>query len=352
MIVLGIETSCDETAVALAREDGVVLSNAVLSQIARHSTYGGVVPEIAARAHVEALPDVSRHAICEAGVSWSDIDAIAATRGPGLATSLTIGLQAAKALALRLRKPFIGVHHLEAHVFSILLDPRRPPCDAITPALVLLVSGGHTALVVLEGAGRLRVIAQTVDDAAGEALDKGAKILGLPYPGGPEIERIARAGNPRAIPFPRGDIHNMRRDVRVSHPELCFSFSGMKTALLYFVREMGAGSGHLPLPDIAASYQAAVVESLTTQVERALDRVEVRSLGCAGGVARNGVLREAMASIARARGLPFCVAPPEYCTDNAAMIAALGAALLATGVAPTPIDADILPSWPLAGTTP
>ncbi len=349
MIVLGIETSCDETAVALAREDGVVLSNAVFSQIVRHGAYGGVVPEIAARAHVEALPDVARHAMREAGVAWSDVDAVAATRGPGLATSLTIGLQAAKALSLRLKKPLIGVHHLEAHVFSILLDPRRPPLEEMLPALVLLVSGGHTALVLFEGAGRQRLIAQTVDDAAGEALDKGAKILGLPYPGGPEIERVARTGNPRAIPFPRGDVRNARRDVRVSHPELCFSFSGLKTALLYFAREQEIQPGDPRLPDIAASYQAAVVESLTTQVERALDRVEVRSLGCAGGVARNAMLREAMAGIARARGLPFSVAPPEYCTDNAAMIAALGAALLASGIAPTPIDADILPNWPLMG---
>ncbi len=347
MNVLGIETSCDETAVALAREDGVLLANAVRSQIARHGAYGGVVPEIAARAHVETLPDVLRHALGEAGLQWSDIDAVAATRGPGLATSLTVGFQAAKALALRLGKPLLGVHHLEAHLFSILLGPDRFAPERVLPALVLLVSGGHTALVLFEGAGRHRLIAQTVDDAAGEALDKGAKLLGLPYPGGPEIERLARGGNPGAVPFPRGDVHNARRDIRVSHPEYCYSFSGLKTALLYYLKANPITPDDPRLSDLAASYQQAVVDTLAIQVERALRETSVRSLGCAGGVARNAALRGALSAIATKRGIPFLAAAPEVCTDNAAMVAALGAALLASGAEPTPFDADILPHWPL-----
>lgn len=351
MIVLGIETSCDETAVALAREEGVVLSNAVFSQIAQHERYGGVVPEIAARAHVEVLPDVARHALRSAGVKWEQVEAIAVTRGPGLATSLTIGWQAAKALALRLRKPLFGVHHLEAHLYSILLDPSSPAREELLPSLVLLVSGGHTALVLFDGAGRHRLLAQTVDDAAGEALDKGAKLLGLPYPGGPEIERVARAGNPRAVLFPRGDVRNTRRDVWVSHPDLCFSFSGLKTALLYHLKEHPLENADTRLADIAASYQAAIVDTLTTQVERALDQVKVRSLGCAGGVARNEALRQSLSAVARGHGIPFCVAPPEYCTDNAAMVAALGAALLKDQALPTSLEADILPNWPLHKST-
>jgi N6-L-threonylcarbamoyladenine synthase len=347
VIALGIETSCDETAAAVAREDGAVLANAVRSQIARHGAYGGVVPEIAARAHVETLPDVVRRALREAGLCWSDIDAVAATRGPGLATSLAVGFQAAKALALRLGKPLLGIHHLEAHVYSILLGPDRPPPDGMLPALVLLVSGGHTALVLFAGAGRMRLLARTVDDAAGEALDKGAKLLGLPYPGGPEIERLAENGNPHAVPFPRGDIRNARRDVRVSHPDLCFSFSGLKTALLYYVREHPLAADDVRLPDIAASYQQAVVDTLAIQVRRALDAVDVRSLGCAGGVARNGALRRALSAVARDCGIPFHAAEPDLCTDNAAMVAALGAALLARGTSPTSLGADILPTWPL-----
>jgi N6-L-threonylcarbamoyladenine synthase len=345
MIVLGIETSCDETAVALVRSDRTILANAIYSQVARHGAYGGVVPEIAARAHVEALPDLLHHALAEAGLNWAQVDAIAATRGPGLATSLTIGLQAAKALSLRLGVPLLGVNHLEAHLYSILLGANRPAPESVWPALVLLVSGGHTALVRVEGAGRHVLLASTVDDAAGEALDKGAKLMGLPYPGGPEIERIARGGNPRAIAFPRGDVRNERRDLRVKRPEWCFSFSGLKTALLYHLKAHPLEAS--AVPDLAASYQDAVVDTLGRQVERALEHEPVRSLGCAGGVARNARLRERLATIAAAHALPLLVADPDYCTDNAAMIASLGAALLAQGAPPTPLDADIDPNWAL-----
>lgn len=347
MIVLGIETSCDETAVALARDDGSILANSIYSQVSRHHPFGGVVPEVAARAHVEVLPELIRHAMDHAGLSWGQLDAVAATRGPGLATSLTIGLQAAKALCVRLGLPLLGVNHLQAHLYSILIGPGRPPVATLLPALVLLVSGGHTALVRFNGAGSHVLIGCTVDDAAGEALDKGAKLLGLGYPGGPQLERAARFGNPRAILFPRGDIRNERRDVNVAQPDLCYSFSGLKTALLYRLKANPVTAGTPAFADLAASYQEAVVDTLVRQVDRALDLEPVRALGCAGGVARNQRLREALQTIAHARGLPLWVAEPDYCTDNAAMIAALGAALLAAGAPATPLDADIDPNWGL-----
>ncbi|MCZ7592530.1 MAG: tRNA (adenosine(37)-N6)-threonylcarbamoyltransferase complex transferase subunit TsaD [Kiritimatiellae bacterium] len=347
MIVLGIETSCDETAVALAHEDRTILANAVYSQVARHNPFGGVVPEIAARAHVEVLPELITRAMASAGCRWDQVDAVAATRGPGLATSLTIGLQGAKALSLRLGVPFLGVNHLEAHLYSILLGRRNPDEKAVLPALVLLVSGGHTALVRFEGPGRHELWGRTVDDAAGEAFDKAAKMMGLGYPGGPELEKLARGGNPLAIPFPRGDVRNERRDIRVLHPELCFSFSGLKTSLLYYLKGHADHIRVSEYTDIAASYQEAVVDTLARQVERALDLSEFKSLGCAGGVARNTALRERLSDIADSRALPLLVAEPEFCTDNAGMIAALGAALLANGAPPTPINADIDPNWSL-----
>lgn len=347
MIVLGIETSCDETAVALARDDRTILSNAIYSQVARHDPFGGIVPEIAARAHVEVLPELIRHAMDQAGLNWAQVDAVAATRGPGLATSLTIGLQAAKALSLRLGVPLLGVNHLEAHLFSILLGAERSAKIVPLPALVLLVSGGHTALVRFDGAGQHAMWGRTVDDAAGEALDKGAKLLGLGYPGGPQLEKAALGGNPNAISFPRGDVRNERRDIRVAHPELCFSFSGLKTALLYHLKSHPVQPDTAEFADGAASYQEAVVDTLARHVERALDVEAFRSIGCAGGVARNARLRARLKEIADTHGLPLLVAEPEYCTDNAAMIAALGAALIAAGVPPTPLDADIDPNWSL-----
>lgn len=348
MNMLGLETSCDETAVAVVRDGREVLSNAVYSQVSRHAPHGGVVPEIAARAHVAVLPGLLGQAVDEAGLSWADVDGVAATQGPGLATSLVVGLSAAKALALRLEVPFWGVNHLEAHVYSVLMQKDLPDPSAALPSLVLLVSGGHTCLVRLEAPGRHHLLGQTVDDAAGEALDKGAKLLGLGYPGGPALEAAARGGNPHAFPFPRGATRNERRDLHVAHPELCFSFSGLKTALRYHLRDHPASAGAPSFADVAASYQEAVVDTLARQVERALDLMPVASLGCAGGVARNGALRARLAGLARERGLPLLLAQPEYCTDNAAMIAALGGALRAQGYPPTPLDVDIHPNLPLA----
>lgn len=346
MHVLGIETSCDETAVALARDGRDILSNAVYSQITRHAVYGGVVPEVAARAHLEVLPSLIRQALDQAGLDWGDVDAVAATRGPGLATSLVMGFSAAKALAVRLNKPLLGINHLEAHLFSVLLDQPLPP-SAVLPMLVLLVSGGHTCLVRFEGAGQHQLMGQTLDDAAGEALDKGAKLLGMAYPGGPLLEQAAVGGNPAWVDFPRGVACDERRGTGSTRPDLCFSFSGIKTALRYHLqRNPGAVEGD-KFKHVAASYQHAVVDTLIRQLDRALETEPVRALAAAGGVARNGLLRARLGELARAHGLPLLLANPDYCTDNAAMIAALGGALLMRGASPTPLDADIDPNLPL-----
>ena len=346
MNVLGIETSCDETAVSVVADGRAIRANVIYSQIARHAVYGGVVPEVAARAHLEVLPRLLQEALDQAGMNWADVDAVAATRGPGLATSLIMGFSAAKALAVRLGVPLLGVHHLEAHLYSVLLD--QPLADeAVLPALVLLVSGGHTCLVRFEGAGRHELLGQTLDDAAGEALDKGAKLMGMAYPGGPLLEQAARGGDAGWVTFPRGCVRDERRGTRCRHPDLCFSFSGLKTALMYHIKRNPGALDGARLNHVAASYQQAVVETLVLQVERALDLGPVRALASAGGVARNGLLRARLADVARARGLPLLLAKPEYCTDNAAMIAALGGALLMHGAKSTPLETDIDPQWSL-----
>ncbi len=314
MIVLGIETSCDETAAALVRDGHEVLSSIVLSQISKHQPFGGVVPELASRAHVEALPGILEEALSKAGRSWADVDAVAVTRGPGLASSLLIGLTAAKALSLSLKKPLIPVNHLEGHLFSIFLDPNCPPSAGLCPLLVLLVSGGHTFLVRMDEAGRYEVLGQTLDDAAGEALDKGAKLMKLGYPGGPAIEKAAAGGDPNAIPFPRGLIQQRG---------LAFSFSGLKTSLLYYLKNHPRALDADNLKNVAASYQEAAFQALTERVERALDQYPAKAFACVGGVARNKRLRSMLTNVAASRGLPLLLAPPEYCTDNAAMIAAV-----------------------------
>lgn len=346
MKVLGIETSCDETAVAVAADGRTILANAIYSQVARHAEFGGVVPEVAARAHLEVLPTLTRQALDQAGLNWADIDAVAATRGPGLATSLVMGFSAAKALAVRLERPLLGINHLEAHLYSVLLDQPLDP-SVVTPALVLLVSGGHTCLVRFEGAGRHQLLGQTLDDAAGEALDKGAKLMGLAYPGGPLLEKAAQSGDARRVEFPRGLARDERRGTGSQRPDLCFSFSGLKTALMYHIKRNPGALAEANFPHLAASYQHAVIDTLILQVERALDEIPVRSLAAAGGVARNALLRERLAAVARSRGLPLLLARPDYCTDNAAMIAALGGALLSQGAGATALDTDIDPNLPL-----
>ncbi|MDA0322286.1 MAG: tRNA (adenosine(37)-N6)-threonylcarbamoyltransferase complex transferase subunit TsaD [Verrucomicrobia bacterium] len=335
MNVLGIETSCDETAASVVRDGRHVLSNVILSQIAQHAPYGGVVPEIAARSHVEYLPGVIEQAVAGAGLRWSDIDTVAVTYGPGLASSLLVGLSAAKALAQRLGRPLVAINHLEAHLYSIFLDPDLPGPNELCPLLVLLVSGGHSCLVRMTGLGEYQLLGQTVDDAAGEAFDKGATLLGLGYPGGPEVQRVSVAGDPTAVRFPRGrptkpvparslrqaEEGGPRSSAREAlDPNVCFSFSGLKTALLYYMRDHPDAA----LPDVAASYQEAIVDSLVDRTRRALNGDQC--LAAVGGVALNARLRDRLGELAEDCGLRYLPAGRAYCTDNAAMIAGLAGA--------------------------
>ena len=315
MRVLGIETSCDETAAAVVVDGREVCSNVVYTQIAQHRPYGGVVPEIACRAHLEQVSGIVEQALEDAGSTWDDIDAIAVTRGPGLASSLLIGMAAAKGLAMSVNKPLLGVNHLEGHVYSVFLGANAPEPEAVCPLILLIATGGHTSLVLMRSLGDYDVIASTCDDAAGEALDKGAKLLGLGYPGGPEVERAAEGGNPAAINFPRG--------FKGQHEELRFSFSGLKTSLRYHLEH----HPDAPLADVAASYQEAVVDALAQQLERALQKhPEVTAFACVGGVAKNKRLRARLDQLSGKTGLPLLLTEMQYCTDNAAMIAGIAGA--------------------------
>ncbi|HMO04301.1 MAG TPA: tRNA (adenosine(37)-N6)-threonylcarbamoyltransferase complex transferase subunit TsaD [Kiritimatiellia bacterium] len=316
-MMLGIETSCDETAVALVDVDGHVRVSLINSQIELHRIYGGVVPEIASRAHVQALPPLVDEAMREAGVGWKEITAIAVTRGPGLASSLLAGVAYARGLAQRLDRPLYGINHLVGHLQSIALEPSGPAVALDDPHLVLLVSGGHTCLVHRTGPETWTVLGQTIDDAAGEALDKGARLMGLGYPGGPEIQREAENGNPGAVAFPRGLAQPGAGGWR-----LPFTYSGVKTSLLYHLRKHPEDASPGRRADIAASYQEAVVDTLIKQLERALAQYPARMIGCGGGVARNRRLRERLAAVAEHYGLHLRLAAPAYCADNAAMIAA------------------------------
>lgn len=347
MLLLGIETSCDETAAAVVRDGRDVLSNVVYSQVALHAVYGGVVPEIAARAHVEVLPDMLTAAVAEAGVGWGDLDGVAVTYGPGLASSLLVGLSAAKSLALTLNRPLLPVNHLEGHLYSVFLSDEGHRPETCCPMLVLLVTGGNTCLVRMDGIGRYQMLGQTLDDAAGEALDKGATLLGLDYPGGPAIERAAEGGDPTSIRFPRGLEHP--RDggaVGGLDRSFCFSFSGVKTALLYHLRKCPADAGPDRLADVAASYQEAVLDALVIRVRRAMKATGLRTLACVGGVARNRTLRAKLdRALVDVQGR-LIVAPMAYCTDNAAMIAAV-AAVTEPAAAFDPLTVDIVPSLPI-----
>lgn len=328
-LILGLESSCDETAVALVRGDRTIVARHVASQDADHRPYGGVVPEIAARAHVEVLSPMVGRVLRESGIGLGDVDAIAATAGPGLIGGVMIGLVTGKALALAAGKPLIAVNHLEGHALS----PRLVAPDLAFPYLLLLVSGGHCQLLAVEGVGRYRRLATTIDDAAGEAFDKVAKILGLGFPGGPAVERAAATGNPRAVKLPRP---------LVGSGEPHFSFAGLKTAVLRAAQAEAA-----PIPDLAASFQQAVVDCLADRTRIALDAMpEATALVVAGGVAANSTIRSALETLAAAQGLPF-VAPPQWlCTDNAAMIAWAGAERLALGLTDG-LDAPARARWPL-----
>jgi N6-L-threonylcarbamoyladenine synthase len=323
--VLGIETSCDETAAAVVADGGAVLSSVVSSQVDLHARFGGVVPELASRAHVDLLPPVIAEAMVEAGLDGDGVDAVAATVGPGLVGSLLIGVSAAKAMALVWDVPFVGVNHLEAHLYGAFLE--EPELEL--PMVVLLVSGGHTMLVLMEGHGRYRLLGQTIDDAAGEAFDKVARFLGLGYPGGPAIDRLAMEGDPTAVAFPRsmlGEGHD-------------FSFSGLKTSVITHVRK----HPDLAVADVAASFQEAVVDVLVTKARAAAQETGARGLCLAGGVAANSSLRERILDACIADDLRAFLPSRAMCTDNAAMVAAAGWYRLQSD-GPTGLDAGANPN--------
>ena len=346
MLVLGLESSCDETAAAVVRDGREVLSSAIHSQIASHRPYGGVVPEIASREHVGNFPVVVTDAMARAGVGWPEIDALAVTHGPGLVSSLLIGLSGARALGQALGKPVWGVNHLEAHLAGMFLDPAAPPPAEACPVLALMVSGGHSCLLEMLGVGHYRLLGQTLDDAAGECLDKGANLLGLGYPGGPVIERTAQGGNSDYVDFPRGLRRTKaRRTDNGLDLEMCFSFSGLKTALLYHLKNHPEDRAQ-HLADLAASYQEAVMDALVLRTDRALTETGARTLACVGGVAKNTVLRGKLEALAARHRARLLLTPMEYCTDNAAMVAAdAGLRELAGLGNPPALEAD--PSLPL-----
>lgn len=347
MIILGIETSCDETAAAVV-DGGRVLSNIVHSQISDHAPYGGVVPEIASRQHVQYLPGILSESLARAGTDLAGLDGIAVTAGPGLAGALLAGISAAKTLAIATGLPLIAVHHLEGHLASIFLGPTAPDPDVACPLLVLLVSGGHTGLIHVQQPGRQRWLGRTLDDAAGEALDKGATLMGLGYPGGPAIEAAAEGGDPQRFSFPRGRVKTAPPSTGDAlDPDLCFSFSGLKTSLRYFLRDHPNAKKHAAtLRDVAAAYQEAVVDALCERISIALERASYAGLACVGGVARNGRLRARLDEAARRAGIPLWLTEPEFCTDNAAMIAAVAGAGLGHPVSDL-AELDARPSWPL-----
>jgi N6-L-threonylcarbamoyladenine synthase len=325
--VLGVETSCDETSAAVVRDGQEILSNVVSSQVALHRAYGGVVPELASRSHLQLISSVIDQALADAHTPIDEIDAVAATYGPGLASSLLVGLNAAKGIAFATGKPFVGVNHVEAHLYSPLLANAAP--DAL-PMISLIVSGGHTILAYATDIGKHEILGQTVDDAAGEAFDKVAKLLGLGYPGGPEIEKQATQGNPAAIDFPRSMLHDESYN---------FSFSGLKTSVLYFLRK----NPQHRIPDVCASFQEAAVDVLVAKVARAADQWGVNTISVSGGVSINGRLREKLGAECIRRGWQLLLAPAKLCTDNAAMIAALAYHKLQSGQ-PSDYSLEIAPS--------
>lgn len=327
-LVLGIETSCDETGVGLVRGH-TLLADAVATSLAEHERFGGVVPEVASRAHLEAMVPMVEKACADAGVRLSDVDAVAVTAGPGLAGALLVGVAAAKALALGLGRPLYGVNHLTAHVAVDQLEHGSLP----EPAIALLVSGGHSSLLlVADVTGDVRPLGATVDDAAGEAFDKVARVLGLPFPGGPHIDRAARQGDASALAFPRG---------KAGDGTLDFSFSGLKTAVARWVEARERAGEPVPVADVAASFQEAVVDVLTAKAVAACRGHGVGYLLIGGGVAANSRLRLLAGERAAAAGITVRVPRPELCTDNGAMVAALGAELVARG---RPASALDLPS--------
>jgi N6-L-threonylcarbamoyladenine synthase len=343
MTLLALETSCDETSAAVVRE-GRVLANVVSSQIKLHAEYGGVVPELAAREHLKNLLPVAQSALRDAGITAAQLDAVAATQGPGLPTALLVGLKAGQAVAFALNKPFIGIHHHEAHLYSpwIARQGEVVAADfaAFQPNISLIVSGGHTMIVLVESELKHRVLGGTIDDAAGECFDKTGKLMGLPYPAGPEIDRLAEQGNPQAYAFPRPLLHDANDD---------FSFSGLKTSVRYFIRDhpelLDDGQ---KVRDLCASVQAAIVEVLVAKTIRAAKRHNVRCITASGGVTCNRGLRKELERACARQKFTLRLAEKSLCTDNAAMIGILAERKLAAAPAnPADLDAEIKPGWPL-----
>ena len=378
MTILAIETSCDETSAAVVR-DGRILSNTVSSQIELHAEYGGVVPELAAREHLKNLMPIVRSALDAAGIGRANLpvspdapqrvptefklDAVAATQGPGLPMALLVGLKVAQAVAFALRKPFIGIHHHEAHLYSPWIGSagHRPGSEdaahetgwdgvrrsalavdfsQFQPNVSLIVSGGHTMLVLVESELQHRVLGLTVDDAAGECFDKTGKLMGLAYPAGPEMDRLAEQGNPKAFDFPRPLLHDASDD---------FSFSGLKTSVRYFLRDNPALlDDPQKVRDLCASIQAAIIEVLVAKTIRAAKRNSVRCVTASGGVTCNRALRHELALACKQNGFALRLAEKSLCTDNAAMIGILAERKLARGISATGLDEDIKPGWELA----
>jgi len=336
--VLAFETSCDETSAAVVVA-GTVLANGVASQMELHREYGGVVPELAVREHLRCLPGLAREVLHQAGYEAAEMDAVAATRGPGLPGALLVGLKVGQALAWALGRPFLSVHHHEAHLISpwIAGNPPRAEWECFRPNVSLVVSGGHTLLVYVADVLQRRLLGQTLDDAAGECFDKVAKMLGLPYPGGPVVDRLASEGNPRAHAFPRPKLADTDDE---------FSFSGLKTAVRYFLRDhpdlAGDGQG---IRDLCASVQAAIVEVLVTKTVRAARRLGVGLVTASGGVTCNSGLRRSLAAACSDAGIELRLAMPAFCTDNAGMVGVLAECRLSRGAAFSDLDQEPAPGW-------
>jgi N6-L-threonylcarbamoyladenine synthase len=337
ILVLGIETSCDETSAAVVKGGREILSNIIVSQGELHGEYGGIVPEVAARAHVEALTPAIGEALVKADATFWDLDAVAATMGPGLMGSLLVGVAEAKSIAAVLEVPFVGVNHLEAHLYS----PRLVYDAARFPAIGLIISGGHTLLVDVRGDGDYEILGSTIDDAAGEAFDKVARFLGLDYPGGPEIDRLSLLGNSESVRFPRSMIDEIGFDV---------SYSGLKTAVINHVRKLERAGEPIVIEDVAAAFQQAVVDIQVTKTMSAVEHVGAERVLLCGGVAANSGLRHGLQLACDDKGIALFVPPMELCTDNAAMVAACATAMLRRGLY-TSLDAAPDPNLPLASSS-
>ncbi|WP_062298356.1 tRNA (adenosine(37)-N6)-threonylcarbamoyltransferase complex transferase subunit TsaD [Demequina maris] len=342
-LVLGLESTCDETGVALV-EDGELLADVVASSMDEHARFGGIVPEVASRAHLEAVLPTLDEALSRAGRTLSDVDAVAVASGPGLVGSLTVGVSAAKALSLGLGRPLYGVNHVIGHAAVDQLVHGRFP----DRTMALVVSGGHTSLLMVDDiATRVTELGHTLDDAAGEAFDKVGRLLGLPYPGGPHVDRLAREGDPEAIPFPRG----LSRPKDMVNHAYDFSFSGLKTAVARWVEARRASGQEVPIEDVCASFAAAVADVLVTKTLNACREHDVETLVIGGGFSANSQLRELAQARGEAAGIDVRIPPLRYCTDNGAMIAALGSAVVEAGVKPSTLGIGVDSSMPLSTIT-